>query len=431
MKGSILLLDDDKLLLEFMDEYLSINDYRNFSFSSPPEAIDFLKENSVDLVITDVKMNEMTGDEVLSHVLANYPETGVIMITGFGNIGHCVNALRKGAYDYITKPFKANELTYRVNRYFDSEPVENTTRGRRKVSPRKVQNKKTSHVRRLDTDEEVDENEIIGNDPHIKKLIRLLPKIAQNDAPVMIQGESGTGKEVFAHQIHKLSLRTGAPYIKINCANLPKDLVESTLFGHLKGSFTGAVADRKGAFDEADGGTLLLDEITEIDIEVQAKLLRVLQEKEFYRVGSQKPTRVDVRILATSNRDLSKAITDGIFREDLYYRLNVFPLTIPPLRDRKEDIPLLANHFMDRYSKRYHLPEKRLSEELLGELMIQEWRGNVRELDNNIHRGVILSGEREVIGREDTDNPLSSNNDTERSEERRLGEDSRSQCNQS
>jgi len=417
MKGSILLLDDDKLLLEFMNEYLSINDYRTFSFSSPPEALDFLKEKSVDLVITDVKMNEMTGDEVLSHVLANYPETGVIMITGFGNIGHCVNALRKGAYDYITKPFKANELTYRVNRYFDSDADEQSGNRGRRLSPRRDQTKRKSHVRRLDNEPDVDDIQIIGNDPTIRKLIRLLPKIAQNDAPVMIQGESGTGKEVFAHEIHKQSHRSGAPYIKINCANLPKDLVESTLFGHLKGSFTGAVSDRKGAFQEADGGTLLLDEITEIDVEVQAKLLRVLQEKEFYQIGSQKPTRVDVRVLATSNRDLAKTIAEGNFREDLYYRLNVFPLSIPPLRDRREDIPILARHFMVRYTRRYNLTEKKLSDSLVEDLMNQEWRGNVRELDNNIHRGVILSGDNEIIDKEHIDNPLFSNIDADQSRE--------------
>jgi len=233
----------------------------------------------------------------------------------------------------------------------------------------------------------------------------------------MIQGESGTGKEVFAHQIHVNSDRAGKPYIKINCANLPTELVESTLFGHLKGSFTGAVADRKGAFDEADGGTLLLDEITEIDINVQAKLLRVLQEKEFYRVGSQKPIRVDVRVLATSNRILGQAITEGVFREDLYYRLNVFPITIPPLRHRREDIPLLANHFLQEFTRKYDLGEKKLSDELINYLMRQEWRGNVRELHNKIHRGVILSQDSVEIKPDHVENQLFSNVDENLSNE--------------
>jgi transcriptional regulator with PAS, ATPase and Fis domain len=247
--------------------------------------------------------------------------------------------------------------------------------------------------------------------------MRVLPKIARNNAPVMIQGESGTGKEVFAHQIHINSNRAKAPYIKINCANLPSELVESTLFGHKKGSFTGAINDQKGAFDEANTGTLLLDEITEIEINVQAKLLRVLQEKEFYRVGSQKPIKADVRILATSNRNIGQAIADGTFREDLYYRLNVFPISIPPLRYRKGDIPLLAQHFVERYAKQYDLGEKKISDDLMDYLMQQEWRGNVRELDNKIQRGVILSGDEPEITVEHIDNQLFSNVDDELSRE--------------
>ncbi|MCC5913837.1 MAG: sigma-54-dependent Fis family transcriptional regulator [Balneolaceae bacterium] len=418
MKGRILILDDDKLLLGFMNEHLSLNDYETVPFENPVEALDYLEDNSVDLVITDVKMNEMTGDEVLNHVLKHHPDTGVIMITGFGNINHSVNALRKGAYDYITKPFKAKEIIYRVDRYFDSDPEERIANAARKSAPKnsndsKKSTSKSSHVSR--PDEELAESQIkfVGNDPHIKKLLRLLPKIAKNYAPVMIQGESGTGKEVFAHQIHINSNRASKPYIKINCANLPTELVESTLFGHMKGSFTGAIQDKKGAFDEANGGTLLLDEITEIDINVQAKLLRVLQEKEFYRVGSQKPIKADVRILATSNRNIGQAISEGNYREDLYYRLNVFPISIPPLRERKEDIPLLARHFADLYAKRYDLGEKKLSDDLIEYLMRQEWRGNVRELDNMIHRGVILSQDTEEVTPEHIDNQLFSNVDEE------------------
>jgi len=361
----------------------------------------------------------MTGDEILAFVKKNCPETGVIMITGFGNIQHSVNALRKGAYDYITKPFKAKELLFRVSRYFESDPSEVGPKkpGGTDSKPRKTEREKSTHVKKIEPSPNGEENQFVGNDPKIKKLLRILPQIARNDAPVMIQGESGTGKEVFAHQIHVNSDRAGKPYIKINCANLPTELVESTLFGHLKGSFTGAVADRKGAFDEADGGTLLLDEITEIDINVQAKLLRVLQEKEFYRVGSQKPIRVDVRVLATSNRILGQAITEGVFREDLYYRLNVFPITIPPLRHRREDIPLLANHFLQEFTRKYDLGEKKLSDELINYLMRQEWRGNVRELHNKIHRGVILSQDSVEIKPDHVENQLFSNVDENLSNE--------------
>src|SRR6056297_1102460 len=419
MKGHIVIIDDDNLLLEFMEEHLSMNNFKIDAFESPVKATEFLQNNNPDLVVTDVKMNEMTGDEILAFVKKNCPETGVIMITGFGNIQHSVNALRKGAFDYITKPFKAKEIIFRVERYFTSDPSE-VGPGKpapKKATPRKEELKKSEHVKNLNDDLVEGEIKFVGNDPNIKKLMRVLPKIARNDAPVMIQGESGTGKEVFAHQIHINSNRAKAPYIKINCANLPSELVESTLFGHKKGSFTGAISDQKGAFDEANSGTLLLDEITEIEINVQAKLLRVLQEKEFYRVGSQKPIKADVRILATSNRNIGQAIAEGNFREDLYYRLNVFPITIPPLRYRKGDIPLLAKYFVERYSKQYDLGEKKISDELMDYLMKQEWRGNVRELDNKIQRGVILSGDDTEITVEHIDNQLFSNVDDELSRE--------------
>lgn len=402
-----------------MDEHLSSNNFETIAFENPIKATDYLKQNKVDLVITDVKMNEMTGDEILAFVKKHHPDTGVIMITGFGNIQHSVNALRKGAYDYITKPFKAKEIIFRVERYFNADPDE-AGPGKpkqRKTPPRKAEREKSEHVKHLKKEEIDDEMKFVGDDPKVKQLLSILPKIACNDAPVMIQGESGTGKEVFAHQIHVNSNRVNAPYIKINCANLPSELVESTLFGHKKGSFTGAIDDRKGAFDEANGGTLLLDEITEIEINVQAKLLRVLQEKEFYRVGSQKPIKADVRILATSNRNIGQAIADGDFREDLYYRLNVFPITIPPLRNRRGDIPLLANHFAERYAACYNLGEKVISDELMDYLLKQEWRGNVRELDNKIQRGVILSHDSREIKIEHIDNQLFSNVDEEVSRE--------------
>lgn len=414
MKGCIVLIDDDKLLLSFMDEHLSMAGYETHPFNSPVKAIEYLKENSVDLIITDVKMNEMTGDEILNEVRSNYPQTGVIMITGFGNVNHAVNALRKGAFDYVTKPFKARELSHRIERFFETEQVslqdvlmdDHDGAG----DSAKKRTAASKHVKRLDMERGAD-LKFVGEDPVIKKLMMILPRIARNDAPVMIEGESGTGKEVFAHQIHAQSDRHGKPYIKINCANLPSELVESTLFGHMKGAFTGAISDQKGAFDEANGGTLLLDEITEIDITVQAKLLRVLQEKEFYRVGSQKPIQADVRIIATSNKNIARAIADNEFREDLYFRLNVFPITIPPLRNRPGDIPVLANYFVDRYRQRYQLGEKTISDEVMNYFKTHEWRGNVRELDNKIHRGIILSHESKTIELEHIQNNLFSNAD--------------------
>lgn len=413
MKRSILVVDDDKLLLEFMEELLSTDGFNVAAFDNPAKAMDALKDNPVDLVITDVKMNEMTGDEVLKHVKENHPETGVIMITGFGNINHAVRALHKGAFDYITKPFKGKEILYRVNRFFDDDAqVETPVRKTETTAKSKKQNQvsPSDHSEKPGT-------EFIGNDPQIKKLMRIIPQIAKNMAPVLIQGESGTGKEVLAHQIHVQSNRSEGPYIKINCANLPTELVESTLFGHIKGSFTGAISDREGAFDAAQGGTLLLDEITEIDINVQAKLLRVLQENEFQRVGSQKPIETNVRILATSNRNIATSIAEKSFREDLYYRLNVFPVEIPPLRHRKGDIPLLANYFVDQYTKRYNMERKEISAELMDSLIEREWRGNVRELNNQIHRGVILAQDDNQITTEHIDSAMFSNVDANLSEE--------------
>ncbi|MEX0723674.1 MAG: sigma-54 dependent transcriptional regulator [Gracilimonas sp.] len=417
MKRPVVVVDDDELLLEFLEEVLTANNFDVNAFGNPLEALKFLESKKVDLVITDVKMNEMTGDELLKKVKSKYPETGVIMITGFGNINHAVRALHKGAFDYVTKPFKAKDILYRINRYFD-EDVELSSPKSGKSSESKSP-KKTSTKEKVSPvdNSEKPELEFIGNDPQIKKLLRILPQIARNVAPVLIQGESGTGKEVFAHQIHHYSNRSEGPYIKINCANLPSELVESTLFGHVKGSFTGAISDREGAFDAAQGGTLLLDEITEIDISVQAKLLRVLQENEFYRVGSQKPIKADVRILATSNRNIAETIADKQFREDLYYRLNVFPIEIPPLRHRKTDIPLLANYFVEHFSKSYGMEKKKISEELMEHLISKDWRGNVRELNNKIHRGVILAQGNEEITTDHVDNELFSNVDENLSEE--------------
>lgn len=416
MKGRILILDDDKLLLGFMEEHLSMNNYVVTAFDSPPKALSFLENNRVDLVVSDVKMDEMTGDEVMNHINIYYPDTGVILITGFGSINHSVNAIRKGAFDYITKPFSAREILYRVNRFFENGSEERGGITTDKQSPQKNPEKgpvPSGTSKSQQSPHEKGEVKMVGQHKNIQRLLSLLPRIARNNAPILIQGESGTGKEVYAHLIHHESDRASGPYVKINCANLPSELVESTLFGHVKGAFTGAVGDRSGAFDEADGGTLLLDEVTEIDITVQAKLLRVLQENEFQRVGSQKPVNVDVRIIATTNRNIMESIAENQFREDLFYRLNVFPITIPPLRERKEDIPLLARHFIDKYTSEYGLEGKSMPDELIRYLMDQDWKGNVRELDNKIHRGVILAQNKPEISIDDIEDRLFTNVDEE------------------
>lgn len=415
MNERVLIIEDDSMLLEFLEENLSMNNYQVDAFESPVDAKEFLENHKVDLVLTDVKMDEMTGDEVLSHVTGNYPNTGVIMMTSFGNITHAVRALQKGAFDYITKPFKAKEIIYRINRFFESDTL-NFTKERKVETLDDAKDEKADKVSPQKSSGELiqpSDKRFIGQDEQIQKLMDILPRIAESKAPVMIQGESGTGKEVFANLIHQNSNRSDKPYIKINCANLPKELVESTLFGHVKGAFTGAISDKKGAFEEASGGTILLDEITEIDTNIQAKLLRVLQEKEFHRVGSQESIKADVRIIATSNRNIAKAIEEGQFREDLYYRLNVFPISIPPLRNRKDDIPLLVDYFIDRYAKQYGIESKQASEELMEYLTQRKWNGNVRELENKIHRGVILSTGSEIITLDHIENNLFSKVDLE------------------
>lgn len=392
MKGKITIIDDDPHILSFLGEHLSNNQYKVDTFTSPIEALKYLKANRTDLVITDVKMNELTGDDVLNYILKHYQDTGIILMTGYGSIAHSVNAMRKGAFDYITKPFSGTEILVRINNYFKSRV--NNKNVHQNESFHTDEKRNSSKISRLNQSTEY---RLIGESPKIKKLLNILPQIARNNAPVMIQGESGSGKEVYSQLIQQHSNRANEPFVKINCANLPSELVESTLFGHVKGAFTGAVNDKKGAFEEADGGTLLLDEITEIDINIQAKLLRVLQEGEFQPVGSQKVKKVNVRIISTTNRDVVKSIKEGNFRKDLYFRLNVFPIKMPPLNERIEDIPLLIDHFCKKYADKYNTVPKSVSEELKTYLMERSWNGNVRELENTMIRGILMSGDDEII----------------------------------
>lgn len=412
MKGLIFVIDDEPLMLQFMEKQLIASGYEVLTFHSPKTALESMSKKNADLIVTDVKMPEMTGDEVLRHIREFHSKTGVILITGFGSINHAVNAVQNGAFDYITKPFSGAEILARVNRFFKQKEttgeVTHATAdigGPMSLSP-DAEDGSTPQPKTAKKSSIRYEVKFVGNNPKIRQLLDALPQIAQNSAPVLIQGESGSGKEVLASLIHYNSDRADKPYVKINCANLPSELVESTLFGHIKGAFTGAVNDAKGAFDEANGGTLLLDEITEIDLPVQAKLLRVLQEKEFRRVGSQKTQKTDVRIVATTNREVGKSIAEGSFREDLYYRLNVFPIQIPPLRERMDDVPALADYFCAKYAEEYGMGEKTLSKELQEYIQKQEWKGNVRELENMIQRAVLMSGNSDSVSPEHLKNPL-------------------------
>lgn len=383
----LLFVDDENLLHNLFERLFSRHGFDVTCSASAIKAIELLKENEYDLVVTDFMMPDMDGFALLGHIREHYPTTRVIMVTAHANVQHAVRMMQHGVVDYIPKPFTAAELVERVKSTLEKNidtgpgPAADPSTG-----------KKTSGKGLV---------EYVGESAAVERLKSVLPRISSNAAPVFIQGDSGTGKEILARLIHQMSDRSDRPYVTINCANLPRELVESHLFGHRKGAFTGAIEDMTGAFERANGGSLLLDEITEIELGVQAKLLRVLQEQEFQKIGSGDVQKVDVRVIATSNRNLSDAIGEGTFREDLYHRLAVFPLTVPPLSDRMSDIPILARYFVEKYCRLYQLDKKTLSDGLVAEFMSYDWPGNVRELENMVQRGVLLSAERSEITRAD------------------------------
>ncbi|TDI83002.1 MAG: sigma-54-dependent Fis family transcriptional regulator, partial [Caldithrix sp.] len=336
MAKRILIVDDEPLIGTSLQEALRRWKFDVTLFHDGKEAIKQIEREPYDMVLTDVRMPKISGMDILDKVLETTPETAVIMITAFGTIDHAVAAMKKGAYDYITKPFSLDEIKICMERYFRSRDLEQENRTLKQALQGKYS---------LDN--------FVGENEKIKELFESLEIAFESDASVLIQSENGTGKELIASAIHYNSVRKAKPFIKINCASIPENLIESYLFGHEKGAFTGAVSTHKGVFEEAHKGTLLLDEVTEMPVHLQAKLLRVVQEGEFTRVGSAQTIRTDVRIVATTNCDLQKAIEDGRFRQDLYFRLAVISVDIPPLRDRKDDIPLLCDHFVRKYAAKY------------------------------------------------------------------------------
>lgn len=388
----LLFVDDENLLHNLFERLFTRNGFQVTCCSGAMQAMDLMKENDYDLVITDFMMPDMDGFALLGHIRENYPGTRVIMVTAHANVQHAVRMMQHGAIDYIPKPFTTAELLDRVNASLKADLPAPEIADAAKPSSQKPKASGSATGTTVT---------YIGESASIQRLKGILPRVSSNKAPVFIQGESGTGKEVLAKLIHHSSDRSSGSYVTLNCANLPRELVESHLFGHKKGAFTGAIEDMVGAFEKADGGTLLLDEITEVELPIQAKLLRVLQESEIQRVGSTETQKVDVRVIATSNRNLSDSIADGIFREDLYHRLAVFPVTVPPLRERSGDVALLARHFVEKYCGLYAMEAKTLSAELLAHFETYPWPGNVRELENMIQRGVLLSAERSEIRKSD------------------------------
>ena len=366
----ILVVDDEVFICKTFEDFLRSKRYSVYSAGSLAEAEKLLKRNPVDLIFLDGRLPDGNGIDLLERIAGQPGHPVIVMMSGFGTIASAVECMKHGAFDYLIKPFSLAQVEVLIKK------VESFDQMLKLNQYLNHENSNTS---------------LIGNSPAFVRLKQLIQKVAPTEATVLICGENGTGKELAANEIYNLSARSQGPYIKINCAAVAENLIESEFFGHEKGSYTGATERREGRFELANGGTLLLDEISEISPRLQAKLLRVLQEREFERVGGSKTIKVDVRVIATTNRDLKKAVEKGDFREDLYYRLNVFPIQVPPLRERKEDIALLAETFLERFARRHGSKTTGFSQSAMDALMAHHWPGNVRELQNAIERAVILA----------------------------------------
>ncbi|KKD01164.1 sigma-54-dependent transcriptional regulator [Photobacterium halotolerans] len=365
MTSRVLIVEDDEGLREALVDTLALAGYQWLEADSAEQALLLLKSEPVDIVVSDVQMAGMDGLGLLRNIKQHWPKLPVLLMTAYANIEDAVLAMKDGAIDYMAKPFAPEVLLNMVSRY---APVQ------------------------------VVSSQAVAADEKSLKLLALAERVAQTDASVMVLGPSGSGKEVMSRYIHEHSLRREGPFIAINCAAIPDNMLEATLFGYEKGAFTGAVQACPGKFEQAQGGTILLDEISEMDLNLQAKLLRVLQEREVERLGSRKSIKLDVRVLATSNRDLKQYVAEGNFREDLYYRLNVFPLVWPSLSERPGDIMPLASHLAERHCKKQGMPSPVFSAAAQAKLLQYGWPGNVRELDNVVQRALILAGDADIGG---------------------------------
>jgi len=365
----ILVVDDESSIRRTLKDILEFEKHQVELASNGQEALDFVNDEDFDVVLLDIKMPEMDGMEVLEKIMQN-KDIPVVMISGHGTIETAVEALRKGAYDFIVKPPDLNRLLVTVRNAIDKRDLVTQTRQLKKEVDKKY--------------------EIVGESEKIVELKEMIERVAPTTARVLIEGENGTGKELVARQIHEQSTRSKSPFIEVNCAAIPSELIESQLFGHEKGSFTSAVKQRKGDFELAHGGTLFLDEIGDMSLSAQAKVLRALQENKIVRVGGEKEIFVDVRVVAATNKDIKEAIKNGKFREDLYHRLSVIIMVVPPLRERKSDIPLLVNHFIEQISESQGKTPVAIEDKAIKQLEELLWSGNVRELHNVVERLLIL-----------------------------------------
>lgn len=372
-KHKILVVDDEKSMCEFLEIMLKKEGYDVTSTTSGKKALELLDNNLYSMVFTDVKMPGVDGFEVLRKTKEASPDTVVLMITAYGSPEGAVTAIKEGAYDYITKPFRVEEVKLTIKKSLErNDLIKENIRLRQEIEERyKFWN-------------------LIGKSPKMQRVYELVEKVSQTKANVLITGQSGTGKELVAKAIHYNSARKDRSFITLNCGAIPENLLESELFGHMKGSFTGAIANKRGLLEMAEGGTLFMDEIGELPLPLQVKLLRVIQEREFKRVGGTEDIKVDVRIISASNQDLQQKVAQGVFREDLFYRLNVIQIKLPPLRERKEDITLLTNHFIRKYSAETGKEVEGIAPEALELLLSYDFDGNVRELENIIERSITL-----------------------------------------
>ncbi|MHC4320790.1 MAG: sigma-54-dependent transcriptional regulator [Planctomycetota bacterium] len=377
---TILITDDDESLRRVIEYNLSNKGYRLLLASNGEEALNIFKSENVDIVVTDIKMEKMDGLELLENIKRLNSNVLVIMITAHGSIETAVKAMKLGAYDYITKPFDRDELQIMIEKGLNLQALmSENIRLRQELTDRF----------RLDN--------VIGTSSKMKGIFDMVGRVAKSDSSILLHGESGTGKELIARAIHFNSSRAKNPFITVNCSAIPQNLMESEMFGYVKGAFTGAIKDKIGKFEAADGGTIFLDEIGDMDKDLQVKLLRVLQEKSIDKIGSTQNIHVDVRVIAATNIPLEIAIKEGKFREDLYYRISVIPILLPPLRDRKDDIPLLIQHFINKQGG----GDCKILPEALDILNHYDWPGNVRELENIIERAMVLKKKDNVIGSED------------------------------
>lgn len=383
MKRNILIVDDEQTIRETLSEVLDEEGFASEMAGSGQEALNKVNKRDYDLVITDLKMPHMDGLALMERIKQQTPETSVMIITAYASLESAIQALRLGAYDYIIKPLDFDDVILRIRRLMEHRELEDENK----------------YLRR-EVREKFSFSNIIGESPRMKDIFRVIEKVAGTKGNVLISGKSGTGKELVARAIHYNSPRKNKPFVAINCGAIVENLMESELFGHKKGAFTGAVRDKVGYFKAADGGTLMLDEVGEIPLHLQVKLLRAIETGEFTPVGDTSPVKVDVRIIAATNRNLADAVEVGTFRDDLFYRLNVIGIELPPLSERKEDIPLLVNHFIEKYSKQLNRKIKGIDKETMNILMNYEWKGGIRELENVIERALILC-ENDTITRQD------------------------------